>query len=90
MTYREEEIGGQMEKYVRIVGGPMFDDSGLFDGQFTGCPREIREQFVHLLMRAQFASNKLSRAQWIRDRCDNQCYNAWIQEPAANTQIYSI
>lgn len=56
-----------MEKYVCIIGGPVLNDRCLFNRQFLGSPCEIGEQFMHLLVCTQFARNKLSRSQRIRN-----------------------
>lgn len=66
----------------------MVDDGGLFHGQLGRRPGEVREQLVHLLMGAQFASNELTGAKWIRNCGHHQCQNARIQEATVKSPKY--
>lgn len=71
-TYRKQNITRQIDKHIWVFGGPVRNDGCLFNGQIIFGPCEIRKQIEYLLVGAQLTGDKLSRAEWIWNRWNDQ------------------
>lgn len=79
-TYRKQNVTRQIDENIWVFGGPVWNDSRLLNGQVVFGPREIRKQIEHLFMGAQLTGDKLSGAEWIWNRRNNQRQNARVQK----------
>ena len=62
-NYGEKDVAGEVDEDTGVVGGPVFDDGCLFDGQVDARPGEVAEHLCDLLVSAELAGEKLAGAQ---------------------------